>query len=157
MPTSIEQRFRSFLLVLSAIMCLGTIAELWFAKHTEDTLQFVPFVLCGLGFVAALAAWRRPGRATLLALRAVMAVAIAGSLLGIWEHISGNIAFALELRPGASVADVWLGALRGGNPILAPAILALTGVLALAATYAHPALARSEKSEVRSQKSEAAK
>jgi hypothetical protein len=138
----IEQRLRRFLLAVSAALCLGTAAELWFAKHTEDPLQFVPFGLCALGLIAIGAAWFRPQRGTLLGLRVVMALLVAGSLLGIFEHVAGNIAFARELRPGASVGDVWLGALRGGNPILAPGILALTGILASAATYAHPALAR---------------
>ena len=41
-------------------MCIGTIAELFLAKHYEDPLQFVPFVLCGVGLIAVAAALRRP-------------------------------------------------------------------------------------------------
>lgn len=138
--TMIERRLRSFLLVLAGCMCVGTSVELWLARHTEDAIQFVPFVLCGVGLVAVAAALLRPRRATLLALRGVMALLIAGSLLGVYEHLEGNIGFALEIRPGASVGDVFFTALRGGNPLLAPGILALAGVLAIAATYYHPAL-----------------
>jgi hypothetical protein len=140
--TTIEQRLRTFLLGLAGWMCVGTIAELFLAKHYEDLVQFVPFVLCGVGLIAVVAALRRPRRATLLALRGVMGLLMAGSLLGMYEHLANNFAFELEMRPSASWSDVWFQALRGAAPLLAPGILAVAAVLAIAATYAHPALAR---------------
>jgi hypothetical protein len=36
-------------------------------------------------------------------------------------------------------------ALMGANPLLAPGILALAGVLAIAATYHHPALRKTDQ------------
>jgi hypothetical protein len=121
-------------------MCVGTVLELWLAKHTKEPLQLVPFVLCAVGLIAVLGALLRPRRVTLMILRGVMAVLIGGSVLGIYAHLEGNIAFALDIRPTATVRDVFFGALRGSAPLLAPGILAVAGIIALAATYYHPAL-----------------
>jgi hypothetical protein len=139
--TAVEQRFRALLLGLSAWLCAGTIVELFLAEHTEDPIQFVPFVLCGVGLIALAAAWRRPQRATLLALRGVMSILMLGSLFGVYEHLASNFAFELDMRPGAVWSDVWFPALRGAAPLLAPGILAVAALLAIAATYAHPLLA----------------
>jgi hypothetical protein len=138
--TTVEQRLRTFLLGLAGWMCAGTIVELFLAKHYDDPVQLIPFVLCGMGLVAVVAALLRPRRATLLALRGVMGLLIFGSLLGIYEHLASNFAFELEMRPSAVWSGVWFQALRGAAPLLAPGILAVAGVLAIAATYAHPAL-----------------
>jgi hypothetical protein len=48
----------------------------------------------------------------------------------------------LEMRPSAVWSDVWFEALRGAAPLLAPGILALAAIIAIAATYEHPALVR---------------
>jgi hypothetical protein len=141
-PTTVEQRLRAFLLGLSAWLCAGTIVELFLAKHTKDPVQLVPFVLCGVGLLAVIAAWRRPQRATLLALRGVMAILMLGSLFGIYQHLASNVAFELDMRPGAIWSDIWFQAIRGAAPLLAPGILAVAAVVAIAATYAHPTLAR---------------
>lgn len=148
--TTVEQRLRSFLLTLSASMCVGTIVELFLAKHYDEPMQLVPFVLCGIGLIAVAAAWRVPRRTTLLALRAVMGLLLVGSLLGVYEHLASNFAFELEMRPGAVWTAVWLPALRGAAPLLAPSILALAGVIAIAATYEHPALERADSTQASS-------
>ncbi len=137
---TIEQRFRAFMLILAGLLCLGTIVELWLAEHTHDLVQLIPFVLCGLGSIAIVAALMRPRRRVLFALRLVAALLIGGSLFGMYEHVEQNLAFELEIRPAATFGDVWFDALRGASPLLAPGILALAGVLALASTYQHPVL-----------------
>src|SRR5262245_26395084 len=114
--TMVEQRLRTFLLGLSAWLCLGTIVELFLAKHYDDAVQLVPFVLCGVGLIAAVVALWRPMRGTLLALRGVMGLLAAGSLVGMYEHLANNFAFELEMRPSAIWSDVWLEALRGAAP-----------------------------------------
>lgn len=142
-----ELRLRSSLLVIAGFVCLGTPVELWLAEHTESPIQLLPFALCALGALASALALLRPGRPSFLALRIVMGLVFAGSLLGIWEHLEHNIEFELEIRAGAALGDVWLEALRGANPLLAPGILALGAIIAIAATYEHPALgpARAER------------
>jgi len=143
MPTTtVEQILRTFLLWLAGSMCIGTSVELFLAKHYENPLQLLPFGLCAVGWVAVVAALRRPQRARLLALRGVMSLLLLGSLLGVYEHLVNNFAFELDMRPSAVWSDVWFQALRGAAPLLAPGILAVAAVVALAATYAHPALVR---------------
>jgi hypothetical protein len=132
-----EQRLRRSMLMLSGVMFLGTPIELWAAEHTESRTQYIPFVLCGLGFVVVVANLLLPRRKTLFLLRGMMGVVTAGSLLGIYEHISGNFAFELEIRPNATHSDVVLEALKGVNPLLAPGILAVAAAIALLAA-AHP-------------------
>ena len=83
--TTVEQRLRTFLLWLAESMCVGTIIELFLAKHYEDPLQLVPFVLCGVGLIAVAAVLHRPLRSRLLMLRGVMGLLLLGSLLGVYE------------------------------------------------------------------------
>lgn len=138
----VEQRLRTFLLVTSGFLCVGTIIELLLAKHYEDVVQLLPFVLCGVGFIAVGAALLRPRPMTLWLMRGVMVISALGSLFGIWEHLESNAGFVSEIQPNATGIGVWLQALGGAAPLLAPGILALAAVLALAGTYAHPALQR---------------
>lgn len=139
-PRTIVQQYRSFLLIVSGGIFAATVVELWLTEHVESAVQIVPFALCGLGICAVIAVFTAPRRRTLFALRAVMGMVALGSLFGIYEHVEHNVAFELEIRPNATVGEVFGEALRGGSPMLAPGILALAAVLATAATYYHPAL-----------------
>lgn len=141
-------RLRRFLLALSILLLGGTVVELLLVKHWGDVLQFIPFVLCGLGSIASFLALIRPRRATLLALRVCMGLVVCGSLFGIYEHFSNNIAFQQEIKPNAPLSDVLVNAVAGGNPLLAPGTLAVAAVLALAATYYHPALGTKDREAI---------
>jgi hypothetical protein len=121
-------------------MCAGTILELWLTEHMESPIQFTPFILCGIGLIAVTLALLLPQRLTLIALRFVMSLLLAGGFFGVFQHIQHNVAFELEIRPNATIDAVWFDALRGANPLLAPGVLALAAVIALAATYYHPLL-----------------
>lgn len=139
---TVVRRLRGFLLIVAGSICLGAPLELWLADHTESPAQLIPFALCAVGLLAVAAAFLRPSRGTLLALRLVMVLLLLGSGLGIYEHLAGNLAFAQEIRPSAELSALWPEALKGAAPLLAPGILALAALLALAATYAHPHLAQ---------------
>lgn len=148
-PAIILERLRRFLLLLSALLCVGTVIELLLTNHWEDIIQLIPFALCGLGLIAIMVVLLYPQRLTLLGLRGCMALIALGSLFGIYEHLEHNLAFELEIRPNAVVGDIFMDALAGANPLLAPGILALAAILAVAATYYHPALEyRQEKYSV---------
>ena len=138
----IVTRLRRFLLGVVAFTCAGTILELLFEEHFGESLQLIPFVLCAIALVAVGAVWLRPSRNTIMTLRIVMVIVAAGSLLGMFLHLANNFGFELEMRPNASAGDVVIDALMGVNPLLAPGILALAAVLAIASTYHHPALER---------------
>ncbi|MCB0182207.1 MAG: hypothetical protein KDI62_28545 [Anaerolineae bacterium] len=138
----ILKRLRLFLLGLAIFIFAGTVIELWFTNHMESAIQLIPFGLAGLGILAIGAALIAPQRATLLGLRVVMGLVALGSCFGIYEHIEHNLAFELDIRPNATVAQVFLDALGGTSPLLAPGILALAAILVLAATYYHPGFKR---------------
>lgn len=136
----ILDRLRKFFLLFVGFMCMGTVVELLLAGHSKEPMQLVPFVLCGLGLITVLGALYAPQRKTILALRVVMALLIAGSLLGVYEHLAANFAFAQEVRPTADMGRLLFATLTGGSPLLAPGTLALAAITALAATYYHPAM-----------------
>jgi hypothetical protein len=144
-PELIVQRLRRFLLMLAAFILVGTIAELWLTEHFEESLQLIPFVLAGFGLLVIGAVLVRPQRLSIWALRIVMTVVASGSLLGMYLHLANNFQFELEIRPNAGAGDVIMETLQGANPLLAPGVLALAAILAIAATYYHPALNSGEQ------------
>ena len=134
-PAEVLSRLRRFLLAFSVLLLGGSLVELFLVEHTEDAVQLIPFALCGLGALAALAALFKPRRATVWALRVCMILVVAGSLYGVYEHVSNNLAFQKEVNPNAPTGEMLRGALGGANPLLAPGILAAAAALALAAVY----------------------
>jgi hypothetical protein len=145
-PAVVLQRVRRFLLVLSALLFMGTAFELWLVNHTEDAVQLIPFAMCGLGLAGVLLVLVRPRRAPLLALHVCMVLVVVGSLFGVYEHVAGNLAFHREIYPNAPMGELVMGAIAGANPLLAPGTLALAAMLALTATYRYSALGENEQS-----------
>ncbi|MEZ4707221.1 MAG: hypothetical protein R3A44_08450 [Caldilineaceae bacterium] len=131
----VEQRLRLFYLALSAFMCLGVIAELLLLNHTDGAVQLIPFVLSGLGFVTVLGVIFKPGTKMVWTMRIVMIMTILGSGLGMFEHLEGNLEFAREIHSNLSGADLMWKALAGANPLLAPGMLAVGALIAIAASY----------------------
>lgn len=129
------RRLRSLLLLLSSLLFAGALLELWLVNHTEDKIQWLAFVLSGLGLLVTLVALTLRTRITVGILRACMILVIGGSLFGIYEHVSNNIAFEREIQPNSTSSHlIWKG-LSGANPLLAPGTLAVAALLALAGTY----------------------
>jgi hypothetical protein len=143
-PTVIEGRLRRALLLLAGFIFSGTLVELWLVDHMKEPIQVIPFVLCGLGILVVAGVLIAPQRRTLYALRGVMLVVMVGSVIGMYEHLEGNFAFEMEIRPGATTGDVVMPAFKGANPLMAPGMLAVAAALALLAAYYHPQLARQQ-------------
>jgi len=137
-----ERWMRRFLLIIVECLTVGTVIELLLEKHYKETNQLIPYVLCILGFVGVLAVQIRPSRKTIQVLRIVMIAVVLGSFLGGYLHLASNVDFQVEMRPNQSAVDSFFAALMGTAPILAPGMLGLAGVLALAATYYHPAMGK---------------
>ena len=141
-PLAAEPWLRRFLLATAAATYLAAAVELVLVEHYEEWQQIWPFVMTALGVAAAGWAWASPGAASLRAARWAGALASVTALVGVYFHLEGNLGFVREVRPETTgVAAVW-DALSGGNPLLAPGMVALAGLLAAAATYRHPALDR---------------
>ena len=131
----IEQRLRLFYLGLAAFMCVGTVAELLLLNHTDGGVQLIPFVLCGLGFVAILSVIFKPEQKTVWAMRFIMIITMIGSLFGMVEHLQGNLEFARELHASMSEMELFLETIQGANPLLAPGMLAVGALIALGASF----------------------
>lgn len=134
------KRLRLFLLWLALFLFAGTLVELWLVQHYQDRIQWIAFVITGIGLATTPLVLLRRSRTTVLILRLCMLVVIAGSLFGVYEHVSNNIEFALEIQPNLPTRELWLKGLSGANPLLAPGTLAVAGLLALAATYQYSAI-----------------
>ena len=132
---SSEECLRRFLLILSAIVLLGTIAELLLLEHFDEPLQLVPFVMAAAGLAVLVGVLTSGSRGLLRALRVVMILTAITGVVGVILHLKGNIEFELEIQPGRSVGDVFWKSLRGGSPLLAPGTLILVAALGWAATY----------------------
>ena len=137
-PGAVEDRFRRFLLYVAAGLYVGTPVELVLTEHTGDWVQWIPFGLCALGLAVVVWALRAPGRASYRAVRVASAGIAAGTAYGVYSHLSHNLAFELEIRPGATWTDGIVEALFGASPLLAPGILGLAALLAAAATFWSP-------------------
>ncbi len=136
----IVERLQRLLLGLAVFMVVGTLGELIVIEHYQQTEQYFPIVMSVVALISLGAAIVRPQRWTFQVMRAVMIVLGLVSLLGLYYHITGNFAFELEIRPNATLSEVFMDALGGANPLLAPGVLGIAAVLALASTYCHPAL-----------------
>jgi predicted membrane channel-forming protein YqfA (hemolysin III family) len=130
--------YRKFLFLLAAFLFAGTVVELVFQEHTGEAQQLIPFILSGLGIAAVAAVLIWPRRSTLAALRVIMLLAIMGSAIGLFLHLSANLGFAQEIQPNATTTQLITETIHGAAPLLAPGILAVAALLALADTYAHP-------------------
>lgn len=140
-------RVRTFLHVIALGLFMGTIGELLMVKHYGEPLKLVPFALCGAGCLAIVAAWRWPRQLVLLGVRGLMLGTMAGSLVGVYAHIEGNLASAQEIHRHATTVERIKQVLTGRNPIAAPGMLAVATLLLIAATYVTSALASPERSE----------
>lgn len=128
-------RLRKFLLLLALFLFIGALVELYLVSHTKELVQWIAFVLAGAGALVSM--WGLVGitPANVRVLRLCMLVVALGSLFGIYQHISGNVAFAREIQPNAAASQLFWRGLQGGNPLLAPGVLAVAALLALSATY----------------------
>ncbi len=128
-------RIRQFLLIISAGVFVMTVTELFFLSHWTETIQILPFVLSGWGLIALLLTYLRPSPAALKFLRWSMIVIGLCSLIGIYEHISNNLGFQMEIQPNSTTWELILATLKGANPVLAPGILMLGAAIGWTAVY----------------------
>jgi len=135
-------RLRTFLLAMAIFLFAGTVVELIFQEHTGEPQQIIPFILSGLGIAALAAVLIHPRHYTLVALRGSMLLVVLGSAVGLFIHLSANLGFAQEIQPNATSAQLITETLHGAVPILAPGMLAVAALLAIAATYQHPELGK---------------
>lgn len=137
---TVLQQLRRFLLGVVAFIFIVTVFELILLDHTEETLQWIPFIASGIGLLATVGAWIAPSLTAVRILRWVMVGVVLTSLVGMYLHFTGNLAFTREINPSFTLSESIWPAMKGSYPLLAPGILFLAGILGLAATHRHPVL-----------------
>lgn len=121
----------------------GTVVELLLIGHHEDPNQYASLVLLAVGF--AVLAWQAAGggAAAVRALQATMALFILSAAVGIVLHYRANMEFQLDIDPSIGALELFWKVMRAKMPpALAPGVMAQLGLIGLAYTYRHPALAR---------------
>ncbi len=124
------QRYRRATAGLAVLLGIGLVSDLLLEGHTATWLQLLPFVAASgfvLGAVPRLLA--NPPSWTRLSGLTSAGLGVAVGLFGIWEHLEHNALFEAEIRPTAATSEVWLEAITGGNPVLAPGAFVLGGAL----------------------------
>lgn len=141
-PDSSLAAIRRVLLGLVLVSAAGLGVELLLLDHFESAWQWTPLALLAGVLAVTIVVVRRPSRAVVRLFQAWMLLCVAAGIVGIYLHYRGNVEFELEREPlRRGFALVW-EAVRGATPALAPAALAQLGLLGLACTFRHPALAQ---------------
>ena len=132
---------RGFLLIVLVIGILGTGAELLLLEHVEDIWQYVPLILMGLSLIVL--GWHLVdrGRVNMRVFQGTMILFVVSGFVGLWMHYQGNVEFEREMYPTMEGFELFWKALQGATPSLAPGTMIQLGLLGLAYTYRHPALA----------------
>jgi hypothetical protein len=135
---NVERALRRGLLAIIALGSLGVLVELGLIGHYDDPWQYSPLVLLALVLAATLAVAVAPGRRTLLAYRALMAVCVISGVVGHRLHYAGNMEFELEVFPNMAGWELFREVVTGATPVLAPGTMAVIGLLGLLAVWRQP-------------------
>jgi hypothetical protein len=135
---------RLFLLLVFCLGALGAIADLLLIGHVADPWQLVPVILLGLSLVIAGWSAGAGNGVSIWAFRTIAVLLVLSGGVGFWLHHTANIEFAQEVDPALAGFDLFWKAIQGQSPpTLAPGTVIQLGLLALAYTYRHPAVAGS--------------
>jgi len=131
--------------ILLGILLLGVIglsAELLLLKHTEDASQWIPLVLNDLTVVMSAMVVFRPSSGTIRLFQLVMFLMIVSGAVGIYLHLRANMEFQLEMDATLTGwALLKKSVVAKSPPAMAPGAMMQLGLIGLAYTFKHPALA----------------
>lgn len=123
---------RRILFALLLLGAAGALAELLLLDHTDGWWQRLPLLLLSVGILISCLDALRPTRGTQRLLRVMMACWIAGGMVGLYQHYSGNLEFELEMNPARHGFELVREVLTGATPALAPATMIYLGLVGLA-------------------------
>src|SRR5574341_2042417 len=103
---AILARLGQFLLIITAGIFVMTAIELIFVSHWKETIQFLPFALCGLGLITLAFAYFRPSSGTTKTMYWSMIVIGACSFVGFYKHMANNLSFWREIQPNATTWEL---------------------------------------------------
>jgi hypothetical protein len=132
---------RKFLLLSLLAGIVGTAAELILLGHVESPAQWVP--LAAFAVTVPVLLWHAlsPRRRTVQAVQLLMAAFVLCGVIGVGLHYDGNAEFERELHPNDAGMTFLGHVIAGATPVLAPGSMVLLGLVGIAHTYRHPAVA----------------
>lgn len=131
---------RLLLLAIIGIGVMGLIPELLLLGHVESPSQFIPLGLLAAIAVVLVMVYLKPTPQNLRIFQGVMILTALGGLLGLWEHLEGNLEYVREISPDLSGLPLIWRALHKGAPVLAPGVMVQMALLGLLFTFRHPGL-----------------
>ncbi|MGI9173873.1 MAG: hypothetical protein ACR2GR_00950 [Rhodothermales bacterium] len=132
---------RRLLLAIFVFGVIGAGVELVLLDHYEDLWQWTPLVLIAASLLVLGWHLAAGGRPSVRAFQIVMLLFVAGGLVGVVLHYQGNAEFELEMYPSLAGLDLFKESIQGATPALAPGTMIQLGLIGLAYTFRHPALA----------------
>ena len=135
---------RRILLALLLFGLLGTGVDLVLLSHYENPWQLIPLGLITIGLIVMTWHTIDRGRASIRVLQVAMVLFIMSGLAGFFFHYQGNKEFQLEVNPSIGGLELFMKVIQAkAPPALAPGAMIHLGLLGLAYSYLHPALAAS--------------
>lgn len=148
-PPDPARSLRQGVLLLAAAATVGTLVELATLHHWKSTEQLIPWVVLGAALGGILSLLVHPRRGLVVAARWLSLLTLAGTALGVYQHIEGNLEAGPLDRVWGERWDSLSGAARlwhaangdvGPAPLLASGVLAMIGLLVFLHTLGHPVL-----------------
>lgn len=133
---------RRILLAILLLGMAGVSLELWLMAHTEDVYQLIPLYLAAAGSLTSVIVATRPSIGSVRLFQAVMALFVVSGVVGMVLHFQVNIEFQKEMDAALSGLALFEKAILAKSPpALAPGTMIQLGLIGLAYTFRHPALA----------------
>ena len=134
---------RRILLTILLLGIAGISLELWLLGHVEDVYQLIPHGLAGATVIVIPIMLARPSPGSIRLFQAVMVLFLISGLVGTYLHFQVNMEFQLEMDPALSGMALYRKAiLAKAPPALAPGAMIQLGLIGLAYTFRHPAIAK---------------
>lgn len=134
---------RKLLLGIFLIGAAGIATELWLLGHYEELDQLIPLGLATLGVVAVVAAAIKPAPVTVRFVQAAMLLMVVSGFVGVWFHYQATTEFQLEMDASLRGWALFRKAIVAkAPPALAPGAMIQLGLIGLAYTFRHPAVAK---------------
>ena len=138
------ETLRRLLMAILLLGLSGSGTELLLLQHHEDWKQWIPLGLIAGALLVLLWHALAAGRKSVRALQFVMSLFILAGLVGVALHFQSTLEFQREIDPSLEGWKLVLKALQAkAPPVLAPGVMMQLGLVGLAFTYRHPALATS--------------
>lgn len=111
-------------------MIFGTITELFLLEHYEGALQLIPLICIGVSLLLVVLIYFNHSSQLIKLFKIFLWITALSGFYGSFLHLKANIEFEMEMKPTATVWDVFIDSFSGALPTLAPGsmiVLALLG------------------------------